>query len=167
MRGVILFSAPVLWAVVAVPSQAQPTQMEGPGGGSTLAFGVLCPDADLFVHHDGSFENGVAWTYGGVQEPYYGAFGEAFDLGAGDVECVSLWLTQDGFYSGQSTDVYVWEDGIAGEPGSVVGVVTGIVFEGIATWPDVSRHDVEISVSITGPFTVGSWGNWVYARNGY
>jgi hypothetical protein len=120
----------------------------------------VCSDDNLYVHHDGTFEDGVCWDASGVEPPYDGAFGEAFDLGPGMVECVSFWLTQIGGYQGQSTDVYVWEGGVAEEPGGVLEVVTGIVLEDIPIWPEAGRYDVEIPSSVPGGFTVGSWGNW-------
>lgn len=50
--------------------------------------------ATLYVNHYNSFENGSSWSAGGIQPPYYGAFAEGFDLGAGYVECGARFLTQ-------------------------------------------------------------------------
>lgn len=164
----ILLAITVLaFAIVGANADAQPIHLDGPGGGTVRASGALCPDTNLYVHHDGDFLMGIAWDHLGVLEPYGGAFGEAFDLGPGTVECVSLWLSQVGDYAHQSTDVYVWEGGVSTEPGAVLAVVTGVVFEDIGVWPDISRHDVEISVAVDGPATVGSWGDWVAGRLGY
>lgn len=126
-----------------------------------------CSDANLLVHHDGSFENGFAWEWLGVGPPYTGAFAESYVLGPGMVECVSLWHSQIGLYAGQSTDVFVWEGGVTTEPGAVLAVATGIVFDTIPVWAEVGRFDVPISVAIAGEATVGSWGNWPEAGNGY
>ena len=41
-----------------------------------------CASGVLVHNHDGSFESGCMWQYGGTMPPYYGAFGEGYDLGA-------------------------------------------------------------------------------------
>lgn len=140
--------------------------LSGSTGAVTLV-GPSCSDDDLLHHHDGVFESGIGWRTGGVRPPYDGAFGEAFDVGPGVVSCISLWLVQDGTNAGQSSDVYVWDGGIAGTPGSVLAVVPGIVFGPIPIWPEIGRFDVDVSVPIAGPATVGAWGNWPDAREGY
>jgi hypothetical protein len=127
----------------------------------------LCSDDNLYTNNDGTLETGMGWQFNGVQPPYDGAFGEGYDLGPGTVECVSLWISQDGWNMGQSTDVYVWEGGVTGTPGNVIAVVTGIVFQDIPIWPDGGRYDVEIPVAVAGEFTVGSWGDWPGAGGGY
>lgn len=126
-----------------------------------------CSDDDLLVHHDGVFEQAFAWQTGGVRPPYDGAFGEAFDVGPGTVSCVALWLSQDGSYAGQSTDVYVWDGGIGEAPGSVLAVVPGIVFAPIPIWPEIGRFDFDVSVPVAGPATAGAWTDWPGALGGY
>lgn len=127
----------------------------------------ICADDNLYVNHDGTLESAVAWEFGGVQEPYDGAFGEGYDLGPGTVECVTFWISQDGWNQGESSDIYVWDGGVTGAPGAVLALVTGMVFEGIPIWPDFGRYDVEIAAGLTGAATVGSWGNWPWAHPGY
>jgi len=40
--------------------------LSGAGAGSVEVTQRVCPDDDLYVHHDGSFEGGIAWQYEGV-----------------------------------------------------------------------------------------------------
>jgi hypothetical protein len=126
-----------------------------------------CPQGTPFYNHDGSFENGYCWQLSGVVPPYYGAFGSAFDLGPGTVFCGSYWVTQTGSFVGQTADLYVWEDGVYGPPGAVVGVVVGHVMTNVPFWTDVGQNDAEINICVDGPFTTGYWGNWVEDYCGY
>jgi hypothetical protein len=127
-----------------------------------------CADGVLHYSHDGSFENGYAWAYRGVQLPYYGAFGEGYDLGEGFVRCGAYWLsTMPGFYDDQTADCYVWEGGTDAPPDAVLGVVTGVVFENVAIWPEVGQNDIDLNIFVAGPFTVGYWGNWPGAMMAY
>jgi hypothetical protein len=128
-----------------------------------------CAEGTLFYHHDGSFENGYAWDYMGDQPPYYGAFGEGYDLGPGIVACGAYWLsTIPGQWQGQTSDCYIWEGGVGATPGTVLGVVPDIVFDNILLWPEVGQNDIELNISVDGEFTVGCWGDW-WGRdmNGY
>jgi hypothetical protein len=119
-----------------------------------------CASGALIYNHDGSFENGYAWEYEGCQPPYYGAFGEAYDLGAGTATCGAFWLTSlPGFGVYDPADCYLWEGGVADEPGAVLAVVTGVAFSGMGTWPYVNQHDVDMNVGVDGAFTVGYWAN--------
>jgi hypothetical protein len=121
--------------------------------------GDACAQGTLYYNHDGSFENGYAWQYGGVVAPYYGAFAEGYDLGVGIVRCASLWLSQTGNAPGHTCDVYVWgSDGL--NPTDVKCVVTGVVPAGIGMWPTITQHDVDINCCVSGGFFVGYWGNW-------
>lgn len=116
---------------------------------------------------DGSFENGYAWSYGGVTRPYYGAFAEAFDLGSAQLNCASFWFTDIGKYQHQTMDVYVWDGGVTRLPGLVLAMVPGVDPGPVAIWPEISRHDVEINVQVPGEFAVGYWGNWPGQDNGW
>jgi len=121
--GVFLFLG-----VATVQSEEPFLILSGAGGGSIEIGQRICSDDDLYFHHDGSFELGIGWEYLGVAPPYDGAFGEAYELGPGAVNCVSLWLSEGGdWYTGQTTDVYVWEGGVAGSPGNVLAMVGGIM----------------------------------------
>lgn len=160
MRAVVLLAVNLLAAPPAPRAQAVVVDPTGVQSGVILASESLCPDPTLRAHHDGSFENAIAWEYTGVVEPYDGAFAEAFTLEAGTIDCVSLWLTQTGLYSGQSTDVYVWDGGVADTPGNVLAMVGGVVLPDIPLWPGIGRFDIEVSLAVAHDATVGSWGNW-------
>lgn len=167
MKYPILTAAWLLLAATIAQAQDPTSMLTGPGGTPVINSPRLCADDNLVVHHDGTFEHGIAWEVAGVAEPYFGAFGEGYDLGPGAVECFSVWISQNGSYAGQSTDVYVWDGGVSGPPGAVLAVVTGVVFQSIPAWPAVGRFDVEIAAAVPGAFTIGSWGNWPDALPGY
>jgi hypothetical protein len=116
----------------------------------------------LVATHDGTFENGYAWEGSlGVVPPYYGAFGEGYDMGEGLVFCGAYWVSTAPFYwYGQTADCYIWEGGVNTPPGAVLGVVTGVVFDNVPLWPGIGQNDVELNIWVHGPFTVGYWGNW-------
>ncbi len=118
-----------------------------------------CANGTLFVHHD-TFENGYCWQYGGIAPPYYGAFGEAYDLGAGCVFCGAFFLTQIGYFSGNPADLYIWEGGVTSVPAAVLGMIPGHVFQSIAYWPAINQHDVDMNVCVYGEFTVGYWSDF-------
>ena len=111
-------------------------------------------------NHDFSCENGYCWQYGGIVPPYYGAFGEAFDVGAVTVECGLYWLSQIGYYTGQPLDAYVWEGGVTGPPSGVLCVVPGVTGLSIPYWPSCGLNEVEIGCCVTGEFTVGYWADF-------
>ncbi|MBM3958041.1 MAG: hypothetical protein FJ313_08330 [Gemmatimonadetes bacterium] len=121
--------------------------------------GDQCVGVPIY-NHDMSFENGYCWQYGGIVPPYYGAFAEGFDLGAVNVECGLFWLTQIGYYYGQTIDVYVWDGGVYGPPTGVLCVVPGVTGLNVGYWPSCTMNDIEIGCCVTGDFSVGAWGNW-------
>jgi hypothetical protein len=127
-----------------------------------------CAGGVLTYNHDGSFENAYAWRYGGVVPPYYGALGEAYDLGGGTVVCGAYWLsTLPDHMLDPPSDCYVWEGGVGSAPGAVLGVVIGVEFPGIPNWPTVRQFDVDLNISVTGPFTVGYWPESPGGHSGY
>ncbi len=111
----------------------------------------------LTHNHDFSFENGYCWSYGGVAPPYYGAWGEGYDLGSVTIECGIFWLTQDSYVVPTPSDIYVWDGGIHGPPASVLSMVADVDFYNLLLWPSIGRNDVEIGCCVTGDFTVGYW----------
>jgi len=107
-------------------------------------------------HHDMSFENGYGWQYGGCQPPYYGSFGEGFDVGPAIVECGLYWFTNIGYYLERPFDAYLWAGGVAGPPSEVLWLYTGIQPH-TSYWPSCQRNAVEIGVLVDGDFTIGYW----------
>jgi hypothetical protein len=115
----------------------------------------------LYYNHDGSFENGFCWEFGGtVPGTTYGAFGEGYDLGYGMIECVAIWATQVGFWSGQPLDIYVWEGGVTGPPGEVTDVRTGAQLTNVPYWPSLGQSNIETSFFVQDEFTIGFWADF-------
>lgn len=114
----------------------------------------------LIYNHDYSCENGYCWQLGGIVPPYYGCWGEAYDVGAVNVECGVYWLTQIGYYMGMPMDAYVWEGGVTGPPTGVLCVVPGITGLSIPFWPSCGINEVEIGCCVPGEFTVGAWADF-------
>ena len=154
--------------LVASPAGASNAVSLGYSGETTIVGPEReCSVGTLFHNHDGSFENGYAWRYGGCQPPYFGAFGEGYDLGTGTAACGAFWLTTIMLYYPISSDCYVWEGGTESAPGAVLGVVADVWFESVPSWPTVAQNDIEMNIAVTGPFTIGCWGNWPGAGNAY
>jgi hypothetical protein len=156
-----------LLALIAMVGVANATDFSSLGfttvPGEVVLSGLDECSGTLMVNHDFSFENGYAWRYAGIQAPYYGAFGEGFSMGGGtNVQCIALFLSDLGYYTGQLCDVYIWEGGVSGLPGNVLTVMTGYTPGAPATWPAVSEHDADIPDYVVAgtEFTVGYWGNW-------
>jgi len=150
-----------LLAVFAIAAAAGAANFDNMAGGvetTVLHSGTDQCVQTLYVGHDGSFENGFCWQYGGITAPYYGAFGEAFGgLGAGCVECIAIWATQVGNYFGQTCDLYVWDGGVSGVPGDVLWMATGQAFTSIGYWPTLTQNDFEVGFRVEDDFTVGYW----------
>jgi hypothetical protein len=113
----------------------------------------------LTEHHDYTFENAYCWSGDGNWPEYCGAWGEAYDVGPCEVICGAYWLTTI-YYLEQTASIYVWEGGVSAEPGAVLYVASGILFDNIPIWPEVGQSDVAIGLVVSGEFTVGYWGNW-------
>jgi hypothetical protein len=124
---------------------------------------------DLFYNHDDSFENAYAWQLGAQVAPSFGAIGEAFSLGATTINGAVFWFTtvSDSMHAGQVCDIYVWEDGIAGEPGVVLAMIPAYLPENIGVHPTYTQHTVNFDLDVDGPFTVGFWGNWADQTAGW
>jgi hypothetical protein len=134
--------------------------------------------APLMHHHDMTFENGFAWHYGGVEPPYYGAFGEGFapqwdferfgvqgmpqNVSPEGIECAVFWFSHLGQYSGHTCDVYIWEGGVTCPPAAVLLMVPDFDPGSPAFWPNVSEHYLYLGFAQhgVGECTVGYWGNW-------
>ncbi len=152
-----------LFAIMAVVSVASANNTAELGMGVGTVVGGSPDDCTgtAFFNHDGTFENGYAFINAGVEAPYGGSFAEAYDLGAVTIGCASFWLsTLDGMQVGQTMDVYVWEGGVSGDPGAVLGMLAGVDPGPIAFWPSISQHDIPFAQAVTGEFTIGFWGAW-------
>ena len=82
-----------------------------------------CSSGTLVHHHVGACDDGVCWQFAGIVPPDYGAFAEAYDLGPGTVHCGAFWLTAVGDYAGLPSDLYIWQGGVSGSPGSVIAMI--------------------------------------------
>lgn len=119
-----------------------------------------CPGSELLCNHDGSFENGYAWQYGGVVAPYYGAFAEGYNASGNLCGMQFHFTTVSGLYANQAFDVYAWDsDGV--NPNNVLSVTVNLHVPMPAIWPNISAHDINSDdVAVAGDFFVGYWGNW-------
>jgi hypothetical protein len=143
-----------LWVLGLLAASAMPSSAD-------------CPDGELYVHHDFSFEwapeHTYCWQFGGVQAPYYGAFGEAYDLGSGTVACGSYWVCTMGYYVDTRYDVYVWDGGVSNEPCGVLAVVPNVIPPDHRYCPDdFGQNDYYIGIDVSGDFTVGMWMDWTH-----
>ena len=119
-----------------------------------------CAGGVLTYNHDGSFESGYAWQYGGTVPPYYGCLAESYDLGPGSVACGAFWLSRLDWDPPRPSDCYVWESGICAAPSAVLGVVTDVDFHNVPHWPSLGQNDVDMNIPVTDSFTIGYWGDW-------
>jgi hypothetical protein len=137
----------------------------GPGHGVDVPGGGGGPRDVLHIYYDGSAENGYCWQYGGIAPPYYGAFAECYHF-SGWISGIELKLTGVGMPC-RPCDLYVWSDG-GGVPGNVLSLTTNANPCPIATWPDVSTHDLPISATwVDDPFWVGYWADFTNQYCGY
>lgn len=118
-----------------------------------------CP-GELIFNHDYSFENGYAWHYSGTAPPYYGAFGESFDLGCAHINCAVYWFTQVGYYFGYPMDVYLWDGGVYGSPSGVINVLPDVGGLHIDYWPACTENDITFDNYVTDDFTIGFWADF-------
>ena len=144
-----------------------PAAQIGPGAGIS----VLPPEHQRTAEegfrgtlgwYDGTVENAYAWQNEGVAPPAHGAFAERVPA-LGRLTAIVFHLTQLGQQSGQTMDVYVWQD-VAGEPGNILAVVPGVDPGPVGLWPQVTEHEVPFDLDLPpGPGAhvwVGYWGAW-------
>lgn len=118
------------------------------------------PCGERNLHTNGSYEDGIAFSYQGQDLPYYGAFAECFS-GSYEVCAAVFDFTSLGQFDANSMDVYVWEDS-GGCPGSVLCFFPGIDPGTIGQWPTVTRHVVPLAgCCVSGTWWVGYWADWV------
>ncbi|MEZ4648234.1 MAG: hypothetical protein R3E97_05495 [Candidatus Eisenbacteria bacterium] len=130
----------------------------GRASGRTSGLGTTGSCGTLYFNADGTYENGYAWQYGGVEPPMYGAFSEWYSAASLKVCAVVLDLTTTG-EPAATMDLYVWGND-HGYPGVVLGLRTGVDPGAIAFWPSVSRHSFAIYADCADEHFVGYWGNW-------
>ncbi len=121
---------------------------------------------EILFNHDGTIENAYGWLFDGVVAPDYGAFAECFE-GRFRICEVQFHFAQVGHQAGQTMDVYVWDDLGNGSPGAVLAMVPEVELSAVATWPQTSRHDVEVAALVEGKWWVGYWGDWPGAQAGW
>jgi hypothetical protein len=157
-RLAILFA--LLGVVASGASAIENVGSVGVGHGIQVPGGDTdpCGGATLFLNYDGTAENGYCWQYGGIVPPYYGAFAECYEY-VGCVCGIELGLTGIG-YPCNSFDAYVWDDA-GGMPGNVLGMTSGLNPCPVATWPNISTHDLALNpgVNVNGLFWIGYWAN--------
>ncbi|MEZ4650243.1 MAG: right-handed parallel beta-helix repeat-containing protein [Candidatus Eisenbacteria bacterium] len=164
--AVVLAAAFALCTGSAALAEDSPIESVGPGVGFLQSGGDPSAGTTFLFHADETYENGYAWRYGGITEPYYSAFAERFE-GSTIVNTAVFDFTQVGNQLDQTMDVYVWDDD-GGIPGAVLCVVTDIIPDFISWWPEVSRHTVDLPACATGPvWWTGFWGNWPLAASGW
>ncbi len=120
----------------------------------------------VLKNHDGNFENLYGWAFDAVVAPDGGAFAEQFS-GPFEICEIQLFLTQTGNQSGQTLDIFIWQDDHTGNPGELVAQLTGIDPGPVTMWPGVSLHSIPLTATVEGDWWVGVWGNWPDAEIGW
>jgi hypothetical protein len=159
-----LFTLASLAAILpAAAAAAGGSSSVGAGVGRVAqVFGDLSGGQTMYAEHcDGTFEDGYAWYSEGTGEPYYGAFAERYDVGPCEVVGIRLYLTSIGYYDpANSEDLFVWDRGVGGAPGDVLGMVPAVEVDPPALWPEVSAQDFAISATAGATFYIGGQANW-------
>lgn len=168
LAGTLLLILFLTAALQAAPLNREGTQSEGFETPPSLDERPPCQAPFTLYNHDGTFENGYAWTEGGVVPPDCGAFAECFGDGQFLLICgVEFYFTQDGHQTNQTMDVYAWEDDGSGNPGNVMAMIPGVSPGPVANWPEFSLHYVDMNLLQVeeAPWWIGYWGNWPGAEN--
>lgn len=138
-----------------------------PGAGSELMrYDVL--------HHDGSFEDAFCFQFGGVVPGTTdGAMAEGF-FGLGDrdsvlrIDNIILYVTQDGSYTGQLLDLYIWEGGTGSAPGAVIWQSSGCLLTSVPLWPAVGENRLACGIDMPiNDFAIGYWADFSTALCGW
>ena len=148
----------MVWMTLPGTSGASEFMSTGPGQTTILPN----PGEDCFgiytYNHDGTFENGYCWLYGGIVPPYYGALAEGFSNVGNLISCVTIYFTTTGGGIGLPIDLYFWAGGIDSPPGEVLLVCPDLVPENVPYWPDIGENVFELyGPSAGGSITVGYW----------
>jgi hypothetical protein len=153
----------------ACPQTAPSAASVGRGQGVILPSPLPhpCSAATLCRHFDGTAENGYGWQHRGCVAPSYGAFAECFDFGIGSCLCgIELMLTSLGGVCSPA-DLYIWADA-GGRPGNVLAMTSGANPGPVATWPNVSTHDLPmVATQVAGVAWFGYRTDYSNAPCGY
>lgn len=149
----VLVLASARWSIGGTSVQ---TGERWPGVGPSMAREEC---GTLLLNADASYENAIAWQYGGVAPPDYGSFAECYQ-GAHGVCAVVIDNTQVGFWAGRATSVFVWSD-LGGSPGTVQCMQSQIL-PVPGYWPNVTRNTVTLSsvCCVSESWWVGFRGEW-------
>ncbi len=125
------------------------------------------PTRSVVAHHDGTFEDAFCFQFGAVVPgTTYGALAEGF-YGLGDeddiymIDNVVLWVTQDGTYTNQLLDLYIWDGGIGAAPGVVLYQSAGRSLTNVPLWPAVGENVLAVSYEVpVNNFSIGYWADF-------
>lgn len=126
------------------------------------------PTRQVISHHDGTFEDAFCFQFGAVVPgSSYGALAEGF-FGLGDldedvyvIDNIVLWLTQDGSYTGQLVDLYIWTGGTGVAPGTVLYQSTGRSLTNVPLWPAVGENLLPCGFDMpVEDFAIGYWADF-------
>ena len=147
----------VLPAVAELPTDGC-ARILGPGQGQVIEVPSDFPRDEwtYWQNCDGTFENGGCWYSYCFEEQtgYDCGFAEGYH-GPVQVHGIRVYVTQDGWWNGETQDLYVWGGGVGGAPGCVLAMQAGVELYNVPFWPDVGANDFEIEATVAGRFYVG------------
>lgn len=164
LATLVSLMAPSLERSVGATTPA-PARVAGPLHGP-LTGGVDIDCGDFLMNSDGLYDGGgYAWQYNGVQRPFYGAWAESYGA-TGEVCSAVFDFTRLDPGVAKRMDVYVWDD-LGGQPGPIVCVVYDVDPGPIDSFPNVSRHQIEMPAGccVDSEWWIGFWGNWPGERS--
>jgi len=121
-------------------------------------------------NYDLSVENAYSWISNGSETGSQGAFAECFSVPADSLiqACeLQFYLTQTGHQTNQTLDIYVWENSPLSEPGDLILHLENVDPGTVASWPEVSRFDVPVDITLPSQWWVGWRGNWAGSTPGW
>ena len=92
----------------------------------------------VWMHSDGTYEDGYAWFSDGCIPPDYGSFAERYET-CQQIAAIALDLCGAPWMLPGFLDAYVWADG-GGVPGEVLAVEWHVEIDSLTYWPQFSRH---------------------------
>jgi len=124
----------------------------------------------VLANHDLTLESAYSWVPNGSETGQEGAFAECFQVPEDNFfqACaLEFYFTQTGNQGNQTMDVYVWENSPISTPGDLILHLENIDPGTVATWPEISRFDLPVEISISSDWWVGWRGNWTGAEAGW